>query len=298
MKEQEHRFNLKPFIVPPGKDISLQDYDPNYTGQLKGKKQSKKTLQEDIRDLSEAQELLWASAEKSLLIIFQALDAAGKDGTIKHVMSGINPQGCNVYSFKAPTEEERLHHFMWRPTRYLPARGRISIFNRSYYEEVLVVRVHPEILNMEWVPKQLRNKSLNTLWKQRFKEINNTEKRWNEHGIEVIKFFLNVSKEEQKNRFMERLRNSEKHWKFSVNDFKERRFWDDYMKVYEEMLSATSTQEAPWYVIPANNKWYTRAVVADVITSRIAKMDLAYPVVSKEKRQGLNQVRKQLEAEE
>jgi len=297
MKKQEHTFNLTPFIVKPGKKVKLKDFDPDYTGQLKDKKQSKITLSEDIRDLSDAQELLWASANRSLLLIFQAMDAAGKDGTIKHVMTGINPQGCNVYSFKAPTEEEKLHHFMWRPTRFLPARGRIAIFNRSYYEEVLVVRVHPEILDGEYVPPELRSKSLDNLWKTRYKEINDSERRWNDHGIEVIKFFLNVSKDEQKKRFMERLSNSDKHWKFSVNDFKERRFWDDYQTVYEDMLSATSTDHSPWYVIPANNKWYTRAVVADVITNRIGKLNLTFPVVTKEKRDGLKLVKKQLEAE-
>lgn len=294
MKPQKHRFELSPFIVPHNKKIKLTDYDPGYTGQLDGKAHSKETLAEDITDLAVSQELLWASAQYSMLIIFQALDAAGKDGTIKHVMTGINPQGCNVYSFKAPTEEERLHHFLWRPHRYLPTRGRIAIFNRSYYEEVLVVRVHPELLENEWIPMDLREKDLNELWEARYEEINQTEKRWLNHGIIVIKFFLNVSKNEQKARFLKRLKNPEKQWKFSVNDFKERAYWDQYQEAYEDMLNATSTKWAPWYVIPANNKWYMRAVVADIITRRISMLDLTYPQVSSEKLENLNQVKEKL----
>jgi PPK2 family polyphosphate:nucleotide phosphotransferase len=229
-----------------------------------------------------------------MLIIFQALDAAGKDGTIKHVMTGINPQGCNVYSFKAPTEEERLHHFLWRPNRFLPPRGRIAIFNRSYYEEVLIVRVHPEILKSAWLPREMRKMSPEKIWKTRFNEIRDTEKRWTQNGIQIVKFFLNVGKSEQKKRFMERLNNSDKNWKFSVNDFKERQYWDGYMKAYEEMLNETSTSYSPWYVVPANNKWYTRAVVADVITKRISEMDLAFPAVSESTMAELREVKKKL----
>jgi PPK2 family polyphosphate:nucleotide phosphotransferase len=294
MRNQKHEFDHSVFIVAPGKKTKLSNFDPDYVGQIKGKKHSKETLREDIDDLASAQELLWASAEKSMLIIFQALDAAGKDGTIKHVMTGINPQGCNVYSFKAPTEEERLHHFLWRPNRFLPPRGRIAIFNRSYYEEVLIVRVHPEILKSAWLPREMRKMSPEKIWKTRFNEIRDTEKRWTQNGIQIVKFFLNVGKSEQKKRFMERLNNSDKNWKFSVNDFKERQYWDDYMKAYEEMLNETSTSYSPWYVVPANNKWYTRAVVADVITKRISEMDLAFPAVSESTMAELREVKKKL----
>lgn len=294
MRNQKHEFDHSVFIVPPGKKTKLSNFDPDYVGQIKGKKHSKETLREDIDDLASAQELLWASAEKSMLIIFQALDAAGKDGTIKHVMTGINPQGCNVYSFKAPTEEERLHHFLWRPNRFLPPRGRIAIFNRSYYEEVLIVRVHPEILKSAWLPREMRKMSPEKIWKTRFNEIRDTEKRWTQNGIQIVKFFLNVGKSEQKKRFMERLNNSDKNWKFSVNDFKERQYWDDYMKAYEEMLNETSTSYSPWYVVSANNKWYTRAVVADVITKRISEMDLAFPAVSESTMAELREVKKKL----
>jgi PPK2 family polyphosphate:nucleotide phosphotransferase len=294
MRNQKHEFDHSVFIVPPGKKTKLSNFDPDYVGQIKGKKHSKETLREDIDDLASAQELLWASAEKSMLIIFQALDAAGKDGTIKHVMTGINPQGCNVYSFKAPTEEERLHHFLWRPNRFLPPRGRIAIFNRSYYEEVLIVRVHPEILKSAWLPREMRKMSPEKIWKTRFNEIRDTEKRWTQNGIQIVKFFLNVGKSEQKKRFMERLNNSDKNWKFSVNDFKERQYWDGYMKAYEEMLNETSTSYSPWYVVPANNKWYTRAVVADVITKRISEMYLAFPAVSESTMAELREVKKKL----
>ncbi len=295
---QEHRFDLTPFLVTPGKKISLSDFDPGYTEQLENAKQSIETLDEDISDLADAQELLWSSREQSILIILQAMDAAGKDGTIKHVMSGINPQGCDVFSFKAPTEEERLHHFLWRPEKYLPARGKIAIFNRSYYEEVLVVRVHPEFLTSEWVPGHLRNAPLADVWKSRYNDINEFEKRVSKHGVTVIKFFLNISKEEQRKRFLKRLSRPEKMWEFSASDFKERAYWDDYQKAFEDMLNATSTEEAPWYVVPADNKWFTRSVVADIITSRIEKMNLKYPSVSDEKVAELDALRKKLEKKE
>lgn len=294
MMEQKHRFDLSPFLVPDDRKISLKDYDPGYVGQLKGKKHSKKTLEEDISDLAKAQELLWASSQYSLLIIFQAMDAAGKDGTIKHVMTGVNPQGTDVFSFKAPSEEERLHHFMWRPSKYIPRRGRIAIFNRSYYEEVLVVRVHPKFLDAEWLPMDRKDKDLDTIMESRYQDINDYELRWHKSGIEIIKFFLNISYEEQGRRFLERLENSEKHWKFSGSDFKERSYWNDYQHAFEEMLNNTSTPYAPWYIIPADNKWYMRAVVADVITSRIDQLDLAFPEVSDEKRKELQEIKEKL----
>ncbi|MDH5608523.1 MAG: polyphosphate kinase 2 family protein [Cyclobacteriaceae bacterium] len=294
---QSHRFDLSQFIVKPGKYTPLASFDPGYTGQLKGKKHSKTTLKEDIDDLAAAQELLWASKQFSLLIIFQAMDAAGKDGTIKHVMSGINPQGCDVFSFKAPTEEERLHHFLWRPEKYLPPRGKIAIFNRSYYEEVLVVRVHPQFLATEWLPIDRRQAPLEQVWQSRYEEINEFEKRITKNGITVIKFFLNVSKEEQLKRFISRLENTDKNWKFSASDFEERKYWNQYQEAYELMVNATSTAHAPWYIVPADNKWYLRAVVADVITARIAEMDLKFPEVSAEKIKKLTNIREQLQDE-
>jgi len=295
---QKHRFDLTPFIVPPGKKIKLSDYDPAYVEQLEGKKHSKETLEEDIADLAEAQELLWASKQYSLLIIFQAMDAAGKDGTIKHVMSGVNPQGCDVFSFKAPSEEERLHNFLWRPEKYLPPRGKIAIFNRSYYEEVLVVRVHPEMLDHQWLPVEVRNAPLWQIWDSRYEDINDFEKKIARNGIEVIKFFLNVSKEEQRNRFLKRLQRSEKNWKFSGSDFKERAYWDEYQHAFNDMINATSTEWAPWYVVPADNKWFMRAVVADVITSRVEALNLKYPEVPPEKLEELNKIKKALEEED
>lgn len=295
--DQKHRFDLSHFIVEPGKYTPLSEFDPAYTGQLKGKKQSKKTLSEDITDLADAQELIWASKQYSVLIVLQAMDAAGKDGTIKHVMSGVNPQGCDVFSFKAPTEEERLHHFLWRPHRYLPPRGKIAIFNRSYYEEVLVVRVHPEILNKEWLPVQMKEAPLEDIWQSRYEEINEFEERIAKNGIVVIKCFLHVSKDEQTRRFLKRLKLKEKQWKFSASDFEERQYWDQYQEAYEKMLNATSTKDAPWYVIPADNKWYSRAVVADIVTSRIDELDLHYPKVTKEHASKLEKIRRQFEEE-
>lgn len=295
--KQKHRFNLTPFEVKPNQIVNLKDYNPGYTEQIEGKKHSKETLREDIEDLARAQELLWASKENSLLIIFQAMDAAGKDGTIKHVMSGINPQGCDVFSFKAPTEEERLHHFLWRPQQYLPPRGKIAIFNRSYYEEVLVVKVHPEMLTKEWIPHHLKNAQLDELWQSRYREINEFEHRVTRNGVSVIKFFLHLSKNEQKKRFLKRLNSPERQWKFSLSDLNERQYWDDYQKAFEDMLSTTSTYEAPWYVIPADNKWFMRALVADIISSRIEKMKLKPPKVSKEMAKAVEKIKKQFEAE-
>jgi PPK2 family polyphosphate:nucleotide phosphotransferase len=294
---QSHRFDLSPFLVTQEGFTPLSSFDPNYTGQIGGKKHSKKTLKEDIADLANAQELLWSSKTHSVLLVFQAMDAAGKDGTIKHVMTGINPQGCDVFSFKAPTEEERLHSFLWRPEKYIPPRGKIAIFNRSYYEEVLVVRVHPDILNKEWLPLDLRSASLDDVWQSRYNEINSFEKRLTKNGVQVIKFFLNVSKEEQLRRFIDRLATPGKRWKFSPSDYAEKKYWDDYHYAYEQMLNATSTSYAPWYVVPANNKWYMRAVVADIITNRIEKLNLSYPQITNEEDKRLDEIQVELEEE-
>lgn len=284
-----------PYIIPPRSRVNLGAMSTSSTGPFKNKQAARDALAEDVSDLREAQARLYASQKQGVLILFQALDAAGKDGTIKHVMSGINPQGCAVHSFKAPNAEERLHHFLWRPTQYLPPRGIIAIFNRSYYEEVLVVRVHPRFLDDQFIPGDLRGTKL---WKRRYEEINRFEEQLHEQGIAVIKFFLHVSRDEQKARFMERLENPDKHWKFSAADVRERQHWDDYQKAFEQMLGATSTKVSPWYVIPADKKWFMRSCVADIITTRIEKLKLQYPTVSSEQKAELAEAREQLLAED
>jgi PPK2 family polyphosphate:nucleotide phosphotransferase len=293
-----HRLDHRPFIVPPGKAIRLKDFAPDDTAGFADKKAAEKALLEDVTELAAAQNLLWASKQYALIILFQALDAAGKDGMIKHVMSGVNPQGVNVYSFKAPTEEERLHHFLWRPMRVLPARGMIAIFNRSYYEEVLVVRVHPEFLEDQWMPPELRGKDLKYTWQRRYEEINAFEKALSNQNICFLKFFLNVSKREQRKRFLERLDDPEKHWKFNSGDLRERALWEEYQLAYEDMLNATSTEWAPWHIIPADKKWFARACAADIITNRIRQLDLKFPTVTDEERAALAEARQQLEREE
>ena len=289
-----HRLDHAPFLVPPGQQIKLSDYNPGYTAGIKNKKEGRTALLEDKTDLAAAQALLWANSQHSVLIILQALDAAGKDGAIKHVMSGVNPQGVDVTSFKAPNAEERLHNFMWRPHRHLPARGRISIFNRSYYEEVLVVRVHPEFLDSQFLPSRVRDQPLGDLWKSRYEDINEFERIAADNDICVIKFFLNVSKDEQRERFIERLENPEKNWKFSAGDLRERKRWDDYQEAFEEALNATSTDAAPWYVIPADRKWFARAAIADIITSRIGEMGLTPPEVGAEQMADIKKAREEL----
>jgi len=248
----------------------------------------------NLEDLAEAQALLYADDRYAVLIVLQAMDAAGKDGTIKHVMSGLNPQGCQVFSFKKPSAEELDHNFLWRYMKDLPQRGRIGIFNRSYYEDVLVVKVHPELLDSQKLPPGKRGKSF---WEARYEDINAFERHLVRNGIVVLKFFLHVSKKEQKRRFLERLERPEKNWKFSTSDLPERAFWADYMDAYEDALAATTTEEAPWYVVPADNKWVTRAVVADVITTAIRSLDLRYPEVTEEKRKALAEARSQLQKE-
>ena len=264
----------------------LRDIDPADTAGLgkARKEQAAAMLQRGVTRLADMQEKLYAQDRWALLLIFQAMDAAGKDGTIKHVMSGVNPQGCEVFSFKAPSAEDLDHDFLWRTNRSLPERGRIGIFNRSYYEEVLVVRVHPEFLSKQRIPPALVTRKI---WKQRFEDINALERHLARNGVVVLKFFLNVSKAEQKRRFLERLENPEKNWKFSANDIKERAFWNDYMEAYEDMIRNTSTPEAPWYVVPADNKWFTRIVVAAAVIEALDALDLRYPKVSKEKRKEL-----------
>ena len=258
------------------------------------KSDAKRDLKKGIKAIAEYQEILYAQDTHALLIIFQAMDAAGKDSTIKHVMSGINPQGFQVYSFKAPSLEELDHDYLWRCSKALPERGRIGIFNRSYYEEILVTRVHPEILEQRQIPSSLIDEKI---WKQRFEEINNFEKHLVNNGTVILKFFLNVSKEEQKQRFLERIERPEKNWKFSTNDAKEREFWDDYMAVYEDMFNHTSTELAPWHIISADHKWFTRLAVAGIIYAKLKELNLHYPKVSQEKHLELLQAKVMLENE-
>lgn len=286
---------IRALQVVPGQKISLRkDYDPGYTADYVTKVDAVGKLREGIEALAKYQDILYAQNTYALLIVFQAMDAAGKDGTIKHVMSGVNPQGCQVFSFKAPSSEELDHDYLWRCFRALPERGRIGIFNRSYYEEVLIARVHPEILDLQQLPPALKDLKI---WQRRFEEINNFEKYLVNNGIIVLKFFLNVSKEAQKKRFLERIDLPEKNWKFSAGDAKERSHWDDYMNAYEDVFNHTSTDWAPWYIIPADRKWFTRLAVATVITQQLAALNLQYPTVSKAHQQELVKAREILESE-
>jgi PPK2 family polyphosphate:nucleotide phosphotransferase len=272
----------KPFRVTGDRRFRLKDVDPGDTLDLgsEDKPRAKDALAAGVQALAELQDMLYAQDRWAVLLIFQAMDAAGKDGTIKHVMSGVNPQGCQVYSFKAPSAEDLDHDFLWRCMKYVPERGRIGIFNRSYYEETLVVRVHPEFLEKQKLPPELVTKDI---WKERFRDIRSFERYLTRNGVIIRKFFLHVSKGEQKRRFLERLQNPEKNWKFSANDITERAFWDDYMTAYEDMIRNTSTPEAPWYVVPADNKWFTRIVVGAAVIAALDALDLHYPQISKEK---------------
>jgi PPK2 family polyphosphate:nucleotide phosphotransferase len=282
------------FRIPHDKRIRLADYDPASSGNFRDKGEAKEELGRDIERLAELQDVLYAHDSYSLLLIFQAMDAAGKDGTIKHVMSGVNPQGCQVFSFKAPSTEELDHDYLWRCMKRLPERGRIGIFNRSYYEEVLITRVHPEILERQKHPVKAKGSDF---WKQRFREINNFERYLVDNGIVVLKFFLNVSKEEQRKRFLERIETPEKNWKFSRNDVTERGFWNDYMDAFEDAFNHTSTEHAPWYVIPADHKWYARLAVAKIIVHALEELNLHYPQPTEEHLAELRDARALLEAE-
>jgi PPK2 family polyphosphate:nucleotide phosphotransferase len=283
-------------LVPPGKKIKLSGYDPSFSGKFGSKEKRQQKLTEDIKTLSELQDVLYAQDTHALLLIFQAMDAAGKDGIIKHIMSGVNPQGCQVYAFKTPSPEELDHDYMWRSMKALPERGRIGIFNRSYYEEVLIVRVHPEILETQRFPPKERKDP--DLWKHRYEDINNIEQYLVRNGIVILKFFLNVSKDEHKKRFLDRIDHPEKNWKFSFADIKERGYWDAYMKAYEEMLNATSTPWAPWHVIPADKKWFTRIAVADIVVSTLKSLNLQYPEVSDVHKRELQKAKNLLKAKE
>lgn len=283
------------FIVPPASKILLKDYDPKFTGDYQTEEDASVKLREDIKRLAKYQDVLYAQNTYALLVVLQAMDTAGKDGAIRHVMSGVNPQGTQVHSFKAPSAEELDHDFLWRSMKALPERGNIGIFNRSYYEEVLVVRVHKEILELQKLPPSAQGKGT---WKHRFEEINHFEKYLVRNGIIILKFFLNLSKEEQKRRLIARIDLPEKNWKFSLADATERVHWDKYMAAFEDALNHTSTEWAPWYIVPADNKWYTRTVIADVISEKLKSLKLSYPAVSEEHLRDLLLAKEVLENEQ
>jgi len=287
---------IKPYRIETGKGFRLRDIDPADTAGLDSefKPRAKELLEQGVEMLADMQEKLYAQDQWAVLLIFQAMDAAGKDGTIEHVMSGVNPQGCQDFSFKAPSAEELDHDFLWRTSCRLPERGRIGIFNRSYYEEVLVVRVHEELLAREKLPRKLVGKNI---WKERFEDIAAFERYLSRNGVLIRKFFLHVSPEEQRKRFLSRLEEPEKNWKFSLADAREREFFHDYMEAYEDMIRHTATPEAPWYVVPADNKWFTRLVVAGAVVDALQSLDLAFPVVDEARRGELEEARKALENE-
>ena len=282
------------FRVRPDKKFRLEDHDPGFTGRFESKEDGKRHLEKGLEKLRDLQERLYAQDQWAVLLIFQAMDAAGKDSVIEHVMSGVNPQGCQVYSFKQPSSEELDHDFLWRTTRCLPERGRIGVFNRSYYEEVLVVRVHPQILAKQKLPTTLVT---DRIWKERYEDIGAFERYLSRNGTVIRKFFLNVSKDEQRQRFLARLDQPEKNWKFAAADVQEREHWDDYMKAYEKMIEATTSDEAPWFVIPADHKWFTRLVVAAAIVDKMESLGLAYPKVAADMHKQLKAARQALENE-
>jgi PPK2 family polyphosphate:nucleotide phosphotransferase len=288
-----HKY-AKPFRIDDGKKFRLKDVDPADTRGIKSKARAQELLLQGVDRLRELQDRLYAQDRWSVLLIFQAMDAAGKDGTIKHVMSGINPQGCQVFSFKAPSNEELDHDYLWRAVRALPERGRIGIFNRSYYEEVLVVKVHEELLNAQKLPSSLITKDV---WRERYEDIENFERYLSRNGVVIRKFFLHVSKEEQRQRFLSRLREPDKNWKFSMADANERNCWDAYQEASEDAIRHTASEHAPWYVVPADHKWFTRMVVSAAIVEALDELDLTYPVVDAHKREELKLVQTELEQE-
>lgn len=269
--------DIKKLFAKPGEKISIKNFDPKYVGSY-DKKLAKKALKKNKKELSKLQEVFWADDRFSLLIILQASDAAGKDGAIRHVMSGVNPQGCQVSSFKQPSKVELDHNYLWRHYKELPERGKIGIFNRSHYENILVTKVHPEYILGEKIPEINSVEKVNEeFWSKRYRQINDFEKEIYENGTHILKFFLNVSKNEQKQRFLDRLNNPEKNWKFSSGDLKERKYWNEYQKAYEDMLFNTSTEHAPWYVIPADNKWFSRMAIGQIIVKKLRSLDLRFP---------------------
>jgi PPK2 family polyphosphate:nucleotide phosphotransferase len=283
------------FLAREGKKLDLRDHPTDATGNYKSKDEAVRDLEKNVKRLSELQDTLYAQNVHALLIIIQAMDAAGKDSVIKHVMSGINPQGCQVFSFKQPSQEELDHDFLWRCAIRTPERGRIGIFNRSHYEEVLIVRVHPQILAAQPLPDEVKNDK--NIWKDRYKQIRNFEESLADNGIHTIKFFLHVSKETQKKRFLDRIEQPDKNWKFSAGDAKERALWDEYMYAYTEAIEATSTNKAPWYIIPADKKWFTRLAVSEIIVEKLESLDMKYPEVSEDQKAQLLEAKKILESE-
>lgn len=281
----------KTYRVESGKHFRLKDFDPADTRHWRSKEHAEEAVQEGIARTAEMQDKLFAQDRWAVLLIFQALDAAGKDGVIKHVMSGVNPQGCQVYSFKQPSERELQHDFLWRTTRNLPERGHIGIFNRSYYEEVLVVRVHPELLENQKLPPELITKKI---WDERFEDIRQFEKHMTRSGTVIRKFFLHLSKEEQKRRFLARLEEPEKNWKFSATDIRERKHWNDYHDAYEDMIRNTATEDAPWYVVPADHKWFTHLVISAVIVDTLEELNLSYPKMDPAERKELEAAKREL----
>jgi PPK2 family polyphosphate:nucleotide phosphotransferase len=288
MKAREY---ARPYRIASGKRFRLKDHDPGETRWVQSKEEAAEALKQGVTVLSELQEKLYAQDRWALLLIFQAMDAAGKDSTIKHVMSGVNPQGCQVYAFKAPSAEELDHDYLWRTMRSLPERGRIGIFNRSYYEETLVVRVHPEYLSTQKIPPELVTKNI---WNERYEDINAFERYITRNGIAVRKFFLNVSKEEQRRRFLSRLDEPRKNWKFSLDDLRKREHWDDYAEAYQDTIRHTAAEHAPWYVVPADHKWFTRIVVASAVVDALDEMNLAFPELDAAKRRELRAARQAL----
>ncbi len=284
--------DIEPFRVREGEEVDLDKRPTRIDPLFASKEQYRELLAGQIAELSEQQELLYASNAHAVLFIFQAMDAAGKDGAIKHVMSGINPQGCQVTSFKHPSATELKHDFLWRTTRELPERGRIGIFNRSYYEEVLIVRVHPEILRSEGVPNG--HDDLETIWKNRYRSIVELERHLHRNGTRIVKFFLHLSKDEQRKRFLDRIDEPSKNWKFSEGDLKEREFWPDYMRAYEKCLSATSADHAPWYVVPADGKKNARLIVSEIVVETMKALKMKYPETSPQRRRELESLRRQL----
>lgn len=286
---------IEKFKVSEGLNFKLKDHETNFTGDFKNKEEAEAILSQNIKKLSALQDALYAENKQSLLVIFQAMDAAGKDGAIDHVFSGVNPQGVQVVSFKQPSTEELEHDFLWRCSKNLPERGRIGVFNRSYYEEVLIVRVHKAILENQPLPDEIKNDK--NIWKKRFEAIRNFEKYLGENGTKVIKFFLNISKEEQKKRFLARIEEPDKNWKFSAQDAKERGFWDDYMNAYEDAIRETSVEKSPWFVIPADKKWFARTSISEIIVQKLKEMNPQFPQVSEEHRKSLLEAKKVLENE-
>ena len=286
--------DLPDLRVRPSSRVRLKSIDTDSTGPYESKEVAEKHLRKGVQELRRMQEMLYAQDQQALLLVFQAMDGAGKDSTIEHVMSGVNPQGCQVFSFKSPSSEELDHDFLWRTAKCLPERGRIGIFNRSYYEETLVVRVHPEYLEKQRLPREL---STDRIWDQRFEDIRNWEKYLTRNGTVIRKFFLHVSKDEQKKRFLARLEEPEKNWKFQAGDVKERALWDDYTRAYEDMLGATSTTYAPWHIIPADHKWFARLAVADIVIDTLRSMKLHYPKLSRETKAELEVAKQSLENE-